>query len=320
MNKIRFTLKAIVLGVMIFAFASFAQAQATRTWVSGVGDDVNPCSRTAPCKTYAGAISKTAKDGEISTLDPGGFGTVTITKSLTINGGGGGAGYGAILSSGGVSGVTINITDPADVRKAVRLDWLNINGTSTGSNGIRILAANSVAIENTLVDGVTNNGVEINTSASVEVSINKSTFRNCASRGFSASTTSGTVNASISHSNFFNNGTGVLATNNSRVSCYDCVADGNATNGYVAQVTGSAANSSQLTLEHCVAFNSGTGIAAGGGIAGASDILRVSDSSITNNTTAGFVVFSTGQIVSFNDNIIEGNGANVGAKTSGIFQ
>ena len=60
-----------------------AEAQATRTWVSGVGDDANPCSRTAPCKTFAGAISKTAKDGEISVLDPGGYGTVTITKSIS---------------------------------------------------------------------------------------------------------------------------------------------------------------------------------------------------------------------------------------------
>ena len=69
-----------------------AMAQATRTWVSGVGDDVNPCSRTAPCKTIAGAISKTATGGEINILDPGGFGAVTITKSITIDGGGVGAG------------------------------------------------------------------------------------------------------------------------------------------------------------------------------------------------------------------------------------
>lgn len=318
--KFRSTLSILAVLGCTLVFASMAQAQATRTWVSGVGDDVNPCSRTAPCKTYAGAISKTAKDGEISTLDPGGFGTVTITKSITINGGNGGQGYGSILSALAPQGVLVNITDPADVRKAVKLDWLNINGASTGTHGIRIIAGNSVAIENTLVDGVTTNGVDISTTASVEVSVNNSTFRNCASRGFSASTSSGTVTASISNSNFFNNGIGVLATNNSRVSCYECIAAGNATNGYLAQVTGSAANSSQLTLEHCVAFNSGTGIAAGGGVAGASDILRVSDSSITNNTTAGFAVFSTGQIVSFHDNIIEGNGANVGATSPGTFQ
>src|SRR6202051_2406333 len=71
---------------LMLAFAGLADAQATRTWVSGVGDDVNPCSRTAPCKTYAGAISKTAAGGEISALDPGGFGAVTITKAMTING------------------------------------------------------------------------------------------------------------------------------------------------------------------------------------------------------------------------------------------
>src|SRR5438309_12103895 len=62
-----------------------AHAQATRTWVSGVGDDANPCSRTAPCKTFAGAISKTAAAGEINCLDPGGFGAVTITKAIAIS-------------------------------------------------------------------------------------------------------------------------------------------------------------------------------------------------------------------------------------------
>src|SRR5207244_7917744 len=86
MNKFRFTIQMLAIAIFTFAFASMAQAQATRTWVSGVGDDANPCSRTAPCKTFAGAISKTAANGEIDSLDPGGFGTVTITKSITIDG------------------------------------------------------------------------------------------------------------------------------------------------------------------------------------------------------------------------------------------
>src|SRR6266567_2283961 len=88
MNKFRFTINALAIAIFTFAFASMAQAQATRTWVSGVGDDANPCSRTAPCKTFAGAISKTAAGGEISVLDPGGFGAVTITKAITLNGDG----------------------------------------------------------------------------------------------------------------------------------------------------------------------------------------------------------------------------------------
>src|SRR5918993_5890379 len=124
MNKGRLTLNILTTITFIFALAAMTQAQATRTWVSGVGDDVNPCSRTAPCKTYAGAISKTAKDGEISTLDPGGFGAVTITKSIYINGTHG-QGYGSILHSL-TTGVIINITDVGDVRKAVRLRGLDL--------------------------------------------------------------------------------------------------------------------------------------------------------------------------------------------------
>src|SRR5882724_11080869 len=83
MNALRVTISAAAVAVM-FSVAP-ANAQATRTWVSGVGDDANPCSRTAPCKTFAGAISKTAGGGEINVLDPGGFGGVTITKSITIS-------------------------------------------------------------------------------------------------------------------------------------------------------------------------------------------------------------------------------------------
>ena len=85
MQTYRSTLKIFVFFIFVFAFTTVAQAQASRTWVSGVGDDVNPCSRTAPCKTFAGAISKTAANGEINCLDPGGYGTVTITKSMTID-------------------------------------------------------------------------------------------------------------------------------------------------------------------------------------------------------------------------------------------
>src|SRR3954470_976340 len=124
----------VVSGLLLSAVAS---AQATRTWVSGVGDDVNPCSRTAPCKTFAGAISKTAAGGEISVLDPGGFGGVTITKSITIDGGTG-AGLASILASG-INGVVVN----AGANDIVILRNLSINGAGlaagTGVNGIRFL-------------------------------------------------------------------------------------------------------------------------------------------------------------------------------------
>src|SRR5918998_6237974 len=107
MSKIRFTMQALALSIFMLALTSLAHAQATRTWVSGVGDDVNPCSRTAPCKTWAGAISKTATGGEIDALDPGGFGTLTITKSITVDGTNG-QGWGSTLNSGGINGFVIN--------------------------------------------------------------------------------------------------------------------------------------------------------------------------------------------------------------------
>src|SRR6185436_5932221 len=120
MSKFRFTIKVLAIATFMFAFASLAQAQASRTWVSGVGDDANPCSRTAPCKTWAGAISKTAACGEIDALDPGGFGAVTITKSITLDGTGT---FASILSSL-VSGIIINVGATTDV---VTIRGLSIN-------------------------------------------------------------------------------------------------------------------------------------------------------------------------------------------------
>src|SRR5437899_12217879 len=127
--------KSSVLAVItFFGSLSIAQAQASRTWVAGVGDDANPCSRTAPCKTFAGAISKTAAGGEIDALDPAGYGTVTITKAITIDGGGGQV---ASVLAAGTNGINVQ-AGPTDV---VTLRNLRINGVkgtpSGGLNGVR---------------------------------------------------------------------------------------------------------------------------------------------------------------------------------------
>jgi Right handed beta helix region len=139
-------LAKLVLATAFCALAipASASAQATRTWVSGVGDDANPCSRTAPCKTFAGAISKTAAGGEINIIDPGGFGGVTITKSITIRGRGGTAG--ALVS--GTNAFVIN----AAATDKVTIDGIDINGIGTGAQtsltGIKVLSAARVNILN----------------------------------------------------------------------------------------------------------------------------------------------------------------------------
>src|SRR2546430_3144694 len=119
--------------------AASAHAQATRTWVSGVGDDANPCSRTAPCKTFAGAISKTAPSGEIDCLDPGGFGALTITKSITIDCGGT---FGSVLAAG-TNGININ-----GAGITVNLRNLSINGIGSGLIGIQFISGNSLTLTN----------------------------------------------------------------------------------------------------------------------------------------------------------------------------
>jgi hypothetical protein len=168
MKKILF--RHAIMPVLFLFISQISFSQATRTWVSGVGDDVNPCSRTAPCKTFAGAISKTATGGEINGLDPAGYGAVTITKSMTIDGGGT---FASILSAG-TNGIIIN----AGTDGVVTLRNLNINGAGTGINGVRIMAAKKVIIENCFLANFTQKGIEVNTTAPCTVILNNVTIHN----------------------------------------------------------------------------------------------------------------------------------------------
>src|ERR687886_1697806 len=153
----RYAKFAPALVLVALAIPSSASAQATRTWVSGVGDDANPCSRTAPCKTFAGAISKTAAKGEINCLDPGGFGGVTITKAIAIK---------CHYTEGGVlvSGTNAIVVNAATTDK-VTLKGLDINGIGTGLNGIRVIQAGSVHVVDTEIFGFVRNGIDVEPNA-----------------------------------------------------------------------------------------------------------------------------------------------------------
>src|SRR5690349_19078201 len=193
MKNVIMTLAIIAAMLGSALFAAPAQAQATRTWVSGVGDDVNPCSRTAPCKTFAGAISKTASPGEINCLDPGGFGAVTITKSITIDCH---EVFASILHSG-VNGVVIAFDSFAATGGSVRLRNLNFNGAGTtlGINSVRILggaqATNSkVSIEDCLMDGNSGRGVSDERTAAAtgaRLNVKNCTIRNMGGAGIGVS-------------------------------------------------------------------------------------------------------------------------------------
>ena len=147
---------------LVAAFSTLAHAQSPRTWVSGTGDDNNPCSRTAPCKTFAGAQSKTATGGEISVLDPGGFGAITINKSLTLNGDGM---LGGILVSPAATGIIVNITSNLTTNKVV-IRNVSIQGAGSALDGVRFVDGAEVILDNVTISGFTDAAVDVNQNQS----------------------------------------------------------------------------------------------------------------------------------------------------------
>ena len=298
MNKLRFAFTALAFMAFTLAVSSGAQAQATRTWVSGVGDDVNPCSRTAPCKTFAGAISKTAAAGEISVLDPGGFGTLTITKSITVNGEGTLAGVLSSLTTGFI--VNATSTDTINIR------FVSINGATNGTDGIRILQAKTVNIEDSSITGINGDGIEVNETSDVNVLIRNTTIRNCTGTGVLVNTTAGLAKVVMDRVSISGCGVGVKGRSQSRISMTDSVISF-CTTGVLAEAQ-TAGLLAVINIEHTqVAQNTGVGVQAGSGAAQALSILRISDCQITNNGAAGALESTNGQLETFQNNEIKGN-------------
>ena len=284
----RIALFALFAGLLVPLFAAApAHAQATRTWVSGVGDDVNPCSRTAPCKTFAGAISKTAPGGEINCLDPGGFGTVTITKALTINCKE--TGIGSILAAG-VPGITIN----AGVADRVTLRSLQIQGVNQtvtgGTIGVRILQAASVSIEDCVITAFTQQGVsDTRAGNNNKLFIRNSVISNNTGTGVAAG--AGTVSTTmIEGSSMINNLFGVAATTGNNVMIRRSVLSGNGTG---VEADGGA----QMDVVDSSISGNGTGVQA------TASNIRLSNSDIVFSTTQAF----TGTPTSFGNNRVFGN-------------
>jgi hypothetical protein len=308
MRKFLLHLSALVLPLVAVGQISPAQAQATRTWVSGVGDDANPCSRTAPCKTFAGAISKTAVNGEINCLDPGGYGTVTITKSITLDCR---QTLGSILNAG-TNGINIpfdSFTATGETRKTVRLRGLTLNGADTGLIGIRITgttgSANSeVFIEQCLIDGDfggTAIGISDERSGGGELYISDTTVRNASSVGIHIDPLAGTatgarIDASLDNVRAQNSIFGISVSSAARVMISRSVFSGNTTAGIEANGPFAA---SEVNVSHSVSSGNGTGIQNDGGTT-----IRISDTDVAFNGTG-----LGGTIMSFGNNRISGNGS-----------
>lgn len=300
--------------IFFAAFMAFSMlaapvhAQATRTWVSGVGDDVNPCSRTAPCKTFAGAISKTAVNGEINCLDPGGFGTVTITKSITIDCN---ETFGSILNSG-TNGINIpfNSFGAGDTRKTVRLRNLSFNGANTGVVGIRItggavIAAGVVLIENCLVDGNfggSARGITDERTGGGELYITNTTVRNTGATGIVINPGAGTaagqrIDATLHNVRVQNSNFGISIGSAARVMINSSVFSGNTQAGIEVETSFSPV---EVNVDNSVTSNNSIGVQNLNG----SVTIRLSNSDIAFNATG-----ISGATLSFTNNRISGNGS-----------
>ena len=280
MRKVMLPLSISANLFVIFLSSSAAQAQATRTWVSGVGDDANPCSRTAPCKTFAGAISKTAPGGEIDALDPGGFGALTITKAITIDGGGGQVASVLVSGTNGIV-VAAGLTDVVTLRN-LRINGI-ISGTNGGIDGIHYTSGSDLHIENCYIFGFTGDGINV--------------------------VTTGTVTLFVTDTFLTNNKNGIEIApsgSNARSTLVRVQAQGNSQAGFL--IDPSNAGASTMISDSSAAGN-GTGIAVTSGK------LFLGNSVIAKNTVG--VSIAGGSVLSYQTNMIDGNSGGDGTPLTG---
>ena len=288
--------------------ATGAFAQASRTWVSGVGDDANPCSRTAPCKTFAGAISKTAAGGEINAIDPGGYGGVTITKAITIDG----QGTMASVLVAGTNGIVINAgANDVVILRNLEIQGLNQTGTP-GLNGIRFIAGGQLHVENVNIYGFGQQGIDFNPAGASDLFARNLSVRNNTQGGLWIHPTgTGTAVAAIADSALDGNGRGLRAEDGSIVVVRNSHAAGNVANGFVGV---GVSRSVDITLENVVSAGNG----ATGVYAGALTSIKLSNTMTTRNN-AGWQA-AGGTITSFGNNRVIDNTVNNGPANTTLGQ
>ena len=283
--------------------AAPAQAGPNRSWVSGNGTDSGACTRAAPCRTFAFALTQTNAGGEIDVLDPADYGTMGISKAISIVNDG--VGTASILNAASQgNGVTIN----AGASDSVHLRGLTIEGLGSGNNGILFITGGNLEIENCVVRGFTFAGINIASSTSTSSSFSVSnTIASNNGRGIVFVPTGSAVV------------TGVLSKVTANNNFNEILVDGSRTTGTSLNVTiiGSEASNN---VNYGIRANSASGHAAtaamlrgsivsnnGFGLVATNNaILQVGHSVVTGNSV-GIGAVAGGIVNSYSDNNIEGN-------------
>jgi len=287
MSKLALLGAAVAAAMMLILPGAPAQAQATRTWVSGVGDDVNPCSRTAPCKTWAGAISKTAAGGEIDALDPGGFGAVTITKSITLDGGGGQVASTLVAGTNGI--VVAAASNDVVIIRNIRFQGVLGNGgnpANAGVSAIKMINPLRLVVDHCFIMGFNTAGIWIVPGASGGQAMITDTQINNSTTGILIDGTNGSVNVTIENS--------VVAQNTG--------------DGILIQSNGQSAGA---TIDNTtVSHNAGVGVQ----LNGSNSAAVMGRTQISTNSGGGVKTsgpFGTGTFLTFKNNQIDGNNPDV---------
>jgi parallel beta helix pectate lyase-like protein len=322
MQKLRLFINAFGLIAFVFGLVAIAQAQAARTWVSGLGNDANTCSRTAPCATFAGALAKTNVNGEINCVNPSGYGAVTITKSVTID---------CEDTQGStvqafVTGITINLGSESQPRM-VRLRGLSINGSggvsggvpNLGNRGIHVTSDNTAPvtlhIDQVVIDNFSMEGILFNAPGG-ELLVRNSVVQNCGETGLMVDSSDGSVivHATVEGSSFVHNNRGIHAETATRVTVSNCNISNNVRDGVMVQTADNS--QSEINLYNCyVTGNRGSGVLAvnNPGVA----IIRLDGNHIVNNfaigggTVPGVRMLNNAEGYSRGNNTISGNDINV---------
>jgi hypothetical protein len=293
-----------------------AHAQATRTWVSGVGDDANPCSRTAPCKTWAGAISKTAPGGEIDALDPGGFGGLTITKSITLDGGGGQVASTLVTGVNGI--VIVAASNDVVIIRNVRFDGVFGNGgnpANSGQNAIRITSARQVALENVNVFGFAVNCIDVEPSVNLLMTISNSSVDNCGAAGVLVKPSAAVnVNVSIYNLMAFNAVDGVkvdgTAGSNTQAQVFNSNISGMSTSCVTALTSVAATN---IFVHNSMLSRCSTGVISNGATQ-----VHLAQTVVTNNSTTALSTLNGGGITTYHSVDVGLNPGGQGATPSQV--
>jgi hypothetical protein len=300
-----FAIAAAVDAAALLTLAEPAQAQANRTFVSGHGSDTNPCSLTAPCRSFAQALTQTNAGGEITILDPAGYGSVTIGKSVSI-----------VNDGIGEAGVTVTShTDAIDISigasDVVNLRGLTLVGGGVGFDGIAFTNLGTLNIQNCVIRGFTNDGIDLGPGGTAQFNISETIVSNAVNFGVQLSPTgSGAVTAVFNRVQTIGNGVGFIMDGafSTGGAINATIANSTATNsvfyGIAADTEGGGVT--RLMVSNSVASNNGTGVFAGFGA-----LVYLAKNTIAGNTTAFTVADAT--LSSFGDNYIKANGDDGGA-------